>query len=318
MKRWISWLSVLLGVQVLLSAALLWSGQKASFNQVEPLFASPLAEADKIVIHDEDGNEVTLVRDGETWKLPDLYDLKADQSKLRKALETLSGLKRGWPVARTETSHERFKVTDKVHVRKITFYKGDSPWQTVYLGTSPAFKRIHLRKDGETEVYAVDFAAYELPAKASDWLDTRVAAVDTDALSRIEGPDFALVRDGDQWKLEKVPEGKVQDDKGVESLLDDLKTLSILDVLGKAPEPEYGLDSPVVNWTLTPRSGAPFTLRLGKHKDGWYALQRSDMPLVYKVAAYVGDKLAAMGIGPLTKAAPAQDTEPARRSETEQ
>ncbi|RMF17902.1 MAG: DUF4340 domain-containing protein [Gammaproteobacteria bacterium] len=307
MKRWINLLTLLLGIQIVLGVALLATNQQADFSQAGPLFTADLANADQWVIADEDGNTVTLKNVDGKWVLPDLHALPADSSKLTDAVAKLGKLKRGWPVARTPEAHERFKLTDGKHVRKVVVKKGDDTLASFYLGTSPTFKRIHLRLDGDDNVYAIDFAAYELPAKASDWLDTQVAAVDPDSLTRIEGKDFTLARDGDSWKVSPIPDGKVQDDKGVDALLDDLKTLSVLDVLGTEAKPEYGLDAPVVKWTLTPKSGEPITFTLGKHKDGWYALRRSDQPVIFKVAAYIGDKLAAKGIGPLTKEAPTDE-----------
>jgi len=84
-------------------------------------------------------------------------------------LKRLPGLKTGWPVATTSGSHERFDVADGKFQRKLQFYRGDRLAGELLIGSTPGFKKSHVRKPGDTAVYAAEINQFDWPAKPAGW-----------------------------------------------------------------------------------------------------------------------------------------------------
>lgn len=46
----------------------------------------------------------------------------------------------------------------------------------LYVGTSPGFRKVHIRKVDDDAIYAVGLNSYEMPVKVSDWLHKTLLA----------------------------------------------------------------------------------------------------------------------------------------------
>ncbi len=140
----------------------------SAFQPEEPLLAVELQTLDAITIEEAD-KTLRLERKEGQWQLPKLANAPVSEIKFEQVLGKLNQLKKGWPGATTEDAAMRFKVSDKQFERKLTFYKGETIVQTLFIGTSPGFRKVHVRIDGDHNIYTVEFSAFELSVKPSDW-----------------------------------------------------------------------------------------------------------------------------------------------------
>ena len=189
----------LLAGQLLILAVLL-AAQAGGVREPEPFLAFDADAADAVEVSNEDGS-VRLAREDEQWVLEG--GLPADESKVTEMLGKLADAAGGWPVATSDSTAERFEVTEDSHQRHIRIAAGDDDLADIYLGTSPGYRRVHARHADGGDVYAIDFSNYEAGIKAGDWLERSLLRPEG-TLSRIErtGEEgFTLTRtDDDVWE----------------------------------------------------------------------------------------------------------------------
>ncbi|PQJ49936.1 hypothetical protein BTO12_19200 [Vibrio splendidus] len=73
----------------------------------------------------------------------------------------------------------------------------------LYVGTSPGFKRSHIRQEEDDDVYALEFSAYKASTKDSDWLDKSLLALPS--VKRIKGENFELIKEDDTRNWSGAP-----------------------------------------------------------------------------------------------------------------
>ncbi len=171
-------LAGLLIAQIALSAYLFSNGHGNEEGRPERLLdIADASQIDGLGITDEDGRSLALRKGPNGWTLPGTDDLPADAARVDDLVRRLTGLERGWPVARTAEAAEHFKVTPEDFVRRIDLMHGEERLARLYLGTSPALRRIHARIDGDERIHAVALSAYEIEAKPDAWLDKSLLAI---------------------------------------------------------------------------------------------------------------------------------------------
>jgi len=239
LKLWQRRLTILFIAQVLLILGV-FAYQKNSRVQVDaqPLLAIKSADIDRMVIQDA-SNKVTLQKTGSQWQLPELHQLPVDKQKLEEILQKLDGTKLTWPVTTTASSHERFEVTGTKFQRRIELFQGDAKKADLWLGSTPGFKKIHLRREGEDQVYTVELTAFEFATASNDWLQSDLLAV-RDANS-IKAADYELQKTGDAWNFVGVNQSssseKVNASKAAE-LANSFSNLQVQEVVTQVPQDE--------------------------------------------------------------------------------
>jgi len=143
--------------------------------------------------------------------LPDYYQFSADQNKVEQALNKLVSTRSGWPVATTASSRERFEVSEDKYQSRITLASGDDTLEKLYFGTSPGFCQLHVSRDDKQEVYSVKLSSHDYPVVSNNWLDHALVRPDSDVTS-LEGPDFVLNKQGDEWTISKEESEVVKDE----------------------------------------------------------------------------------------------------------
>jgi len=157
-------------------------------------------QINRIVLDDGKSGKVTLSKVDGHWQLPDYYKLPASQPNVERMLTSLATTKSGWPVATTTAGIKRFEVGDDHYQTRITLANDDKTLETLYLGTSPGFRQLHLRRDDEDKVYTVKLNSYDFPLKGKDWFDKALLQPQAD-IAELQGPDFTVDKQGDEWKL---------------------------------------------------------------------------------------------------------------------
>lgn len=201
-SRGVQLLTGVLVAQLLVAGALLWQTNDdadfASSNQIVSLDAKTVDEL-LIVGVESDGESVTLRRTSDGWEMAGAPAYPADALKVDAIIDTLTSLSPGLPVATTESAQEQLEVADTVFQRRLRLKQGDQQVADLYLGSSPGFRKAHLRKAGEQAIYAARVNVFDLPLSSDDWLDKQLLAYDT--VDSLRGPSIVLLRENDMWRI---------------------------------------------------------------------------------------------------------------------
>ncbi len=288
MKKWITVLGGLLVFQLVLVAAVNLSGDDYSaFQAEEKLLAFNVETIDRLKLESGD-QRVMLEKQDDRWVLPETWNYPADTDAVIRLLNTLSALSKGWPVATTSGAAERFKVAKNDFERKITFLNGDQEQATLYIGTSPGFRKAHVRLDGDDHIFAVALESWEVSAQADYWLKKDILRISPIDIDRIVMADVVLTRSDLTLQPEDLAEQEAPDTAAIDSLIHRFAGLQIQSVLGGEDSEDYQLDKPVLEIDVTLKHGDVFNYRFSKPdaESGYYILKRSDLPYYFTVAEF--------------------------------
>lgn len=284
MNRLTSLLVAALALQLLLAVALFWPRENpGEIDARAALLELAAGEVDRLIISTA-ADSLLLHRGDEGWILPDYHKLPVQESRVNRVLLDLPALSRGWPIAGSANAAARFQVADEEFQRRVSFYAGEQNRGELFVGTSPGFRKVHVRPAGDEKVYAVEFNSFELPVNADEWLDKTLLQVRD--LTRIEGLDYRLELDGDRWLGDAGQEANTE---SVDALLSGLGSLRINGAADIATASILAqLDAPP---TLSvSAAGGNYQFRLYEMEDSYF-IQREDIPVYFSLSAYDYDRL---------------------------
>ena len=188
-------LSLLLVAQLAVAAYLYWpkTVERSAPNALATL---ALDTVTRLTVSDGE-SAVTLTRAGDGWALED--GLPADPIKVGGVLQALTEQQPGYPIANSASAAQRFEVAEDDFQRRIELASADGA-QTVYLGTSPAFRKIHARRGGDDSVYLLELNSYDAPTASASWLDRSLMEDLLQALSRLQVTGIASDGDRQLWE----------------------------------------------------------------------------------------------------------------------
>jgi len=293
----IAWLAGLLIVQLLVVAALLIGRGGFSEPETGPLLAFDTAAIDGMVIEEGKDKSITLARKEGRWFLAgpaavdgsSAGDVPADPEKVEKLINKLAGLRAPWPVATTASARERFEVGDANSQRHVLLQTGGKTAAELLAGTSPGFRRLHVRIPGADAVYEVDLTHLEMSTAADEWVDRAVLAA--------TGNITAVAREG-RWRLARSDEGWMLDDGAADSNAAEqmAERFANLRVLGVAA-PAAGGDStePAAVFAVTDDKG-PYRVSLyGAPDSTKYVITSDRQPGRFRLASFVAEQLQVEG-----------------------
>ncbi len=300
MQRWIPVLAIALVLQLVLAVGLgLRANPLAAQRPDTPLVQAVVSGADRLLIEGpapaqtagEKTAQVEVVRKNGAWTLPGYFDAPASASKVQSLLDRIAKVRRGFPIATTQDALKRFKVAPDTYERHLLVSQDGKTLTSLYLGSSPGLRKADARTAADDAVYTVELATYEMPVKASDWLDPELLKRDPDSLASLAltwpgGAGLALERDsakGDHpkptWKSEGLPAGQSLDPTRAEALVQAVSGLRVDGVLGTQVKPEWQQDQPDLTLRLRNQKGEEVTWTLSKPKTGdFQVLKASDRP----------------------------------------
>ncbi len=318
-------LAGLLVLQLVVAAVVLWPRPAASGESASLL---PTVKADEVVelaITDADNRSITLARKDGSWVLPEADDYPADEERVTTFLTKIESLKADRVVTQTSGSHKRLGVAEDDFERRIDLQMADGSRQRLYVGTSPTWQAVHVRADGQDEVYLTsELAAQDAGSEATAWVDTTYLSIPQEQIVRITIENaqgtLELAKDGETWKLEGLAAGETLDETKVNSLLSRVTSVSLLEPLGKDQLPAYGLDEPLAVVTVDTDDGQSHILRVGAQdpEDNSYVVASSDSEYYVRVREFVVQNLVEYGqqdlIAPPPTEVPEEGPEPAPES----
>jgi hypothetical protein len=293
MNRWILTLAGLLATQLVLAVAIYVSDQDYdAFKAKDKLLSFEQEKVNRLLI--EDGKaSVTLSKTTGQWTLPDEEDFPADQNNINLLLEKLARLEKGWPVATTSSALRRFKVAEDEYERKLTLYNGDDRVAQLYVGTSPGFRKVHMRPDGEEAVFVAELNTYEVETKADAWLNKEHLLLDEADLQQVVlAQDLTLHKEKETWRVKGVKEPERTQEKEVRALIGKLTKLRIESLINKEQSAQYQQKEADFDIEVLLKDGKQLSYHFFKtDKKTNYAFKRSDQDRYFTVVSETVDML---------------------------
>ena len=277
-------LALVLAVQLLLVVVVFWPQNNESEDTANSALLTLDADTvNRLAISDADST-VILSRQGDSWRLPEYHGLPVDMEKLSTALNVLPGLPRGWPVANSSSARARFEVAADEFQRRVDYMLNEQSTVSLLVGTSPGFRKVHIRIADADPIYAVKFNSFDLPAQAAEWLDKTLLHV-TD-VQAVKGLDYNIRRGDDGWQSD----GEVSPDAAeVEKLVNGLSSLRVTGAADIAMAAI--LEDMQVPPTLTVETTAgDYEYRLFEVDETYY-INRADIGVYFDLSALDYDRL---------------------------
>ncbi len=291
-KRNIFLLAILL-LQIVLIGYMYRPGKETVAPVVEFF---PGIEQDKVsglIITDNEQDSITLKRGEQGWTIePDGYPvngIKADS-----LVGKLVSLKSTRLVARTASSRIRLKVDDETFEQKIKILIDDGKSYLIFLGASPGNNTIHVRMEGEDEVFLVKgLSSWEAPTENSAWWENRYVEMTPEELVEVELTNshgsFKITKDKDNtWKNAESGADETVSREKAEEFLRRAGMISLTKYLGRDEDESYGLKTPVAELILQSKQKS-ISLKIGPKDEETdnHVVKASDSPFYVHVGSFV-------------------------------
>jgi len=259
-----------------------------SFEAEKSLLVFDPASVASIRIEGPEKQAIVLKKEDNHWIIPEYYGFPAGTSDIRNLLDKLGDLKKGWPVASTPGAAKRFKVSPDLFERRIVLYgKDKNVLAELFVGTSPGFRKAHVRSAGDDDVVAAQFSTFEAGLKPEDWLDKDILKLEENEIAEIDLPEFNLIRTGDELKLAELGKDEEEDENQIKTLTRRVAELKIESVLGPENKPEYHQDKPEFIIKVKLKSGKTREYVFSKmDKEDYYVLKESDHQNYFKLITW--------------------------------
>jgi hypothetical protein len=293
MKIWITILAAVLALQVVVAVGVNMSQHDyRAFEAEGNLLAFDMKTVDRIRIDGDAGASVLLDKQENQWRLPELNDFPADQGNVKRLLERLAKLEKGLPVATTQGAAKRFKVAKASFERKLTLLQDDQAQATLYVGTSPDFRKVHVRLPDESDIRSVEFNTYEVGVKPEDWIDKAILAYKADDIKRVVLSDFTLQQQDDKLVVSGLAEDEETVENETKRLFDRIAGLNIRSVLNMTEAPNEGQDEAALRYTIDLKSGETREYRFSKPAEADdYVLKVSHRDELFQVDTWLVDTI---------------------------
>ena len=286
------WLALALALQLVVLAVVYWPRHPEAKGGKLLEGLDPGAAA-ALEIYDNNGKSVRLEKKDGRWqvRLADGGFYPAESGKVDRIIEKLAGLGTARLVSVSAAAHRRLEVAEDHYSRRVKISAGGKDF-TLYLGSSPGYKRIHVRRGKDDAVYLVrDLAAWELATAASAWWKSAYLDYDAGKLTALAVENghgsFRLVRKDGKWQ---AGGGRTIDQDKAANLARDLCRLTITDVVtekGFAPK-----GKPVATLSIEGAAGRKelSVWEPGK-KNGDYTVKLADSDRYARAARYALGRL---------------------------
>lgn len=278
-------LLVLLLVQLAIYGSVYRADRQAADNPVitRLVDAGPYI-IDALAVDDGKGGEVNLALVGDQWSLPGLGGLPADGERVQRLIDRLTVTDPGWTVANTLAARQRFQVADYLYQRRIALSAQERVIASVFLGSSPGFRKVHARNAERDTIHSIDLNVFEVPASAGDWVDRSLLQVR--APLRIVADGYTLLRDSGQWRIDN---GAEPDQRELQALLRSLRNLQVEGVATPALRRELDRAEAALELRIEDLGG-PVTLRFYAHA-GRHLVLSSRYPYGFVISAYTFEQI---------------------------
>lgn len=321
-------IKLLLLLLILQSGLVVWvnlpGDDDGVFEAGTRLLPPDAAEADTVTIEQPGEPRLRMARKGDRWVLSEQGDFLVSLLKFEQFEDKLLNARRSWPVGRTMAAAKRLKVTPDQFERRIRFLRGADVLGDVFIGSSPGFRKVHARLDGDEHTYAIDFNAFDAPADADRWYDTEVLKMEVGDIARIDMGAYALRAEEDVFQVEGLGEDEESDAEAVRKLVRQVSGVAFREVLGEDGKARFDAGKRVMEYTVELKEGSPVTHTVVSPEEGErYIFKSSGQPHYFEVDRDRFDELRDTGRAQLVKDAESvedtdsvEDAEPVEGTES--
>lgn len=212
-----------------------------------------------VEISDNNQKEIVLAKNGDEWLLPNGGDYPVIAENVTETLDKLLAVKKDKLVTKTATSHERLQVSEENYQRRIKITLTDDTSKILYIGSSPGSQTVHIRCDGEDEVYlARNLSAWNFNTEASSWIDAAYISIPgSDVIEASLENDhgiFQFNKKNDQWEMEGLGDEEEFNEANLTALVNRFSNMNMQSPLGKEEEMGYGLSNPKAVFSMKTKS----------------------------------------------------------------
>ena len=293
MSRSIKLLLLLLVLQAGLVAWVNLPGDDpGAFEADRKLLSLDAGSVDTVTIEQMGEARLHLARKDAGWVLPEKGDFPVSSATFEQFTEKLLGARRSWPVGKTAVAARQFKVTPDRFERRVRLLRGTDVLGDVFLGSSPGFRKVHARLDGDEHTYAIDFNAFDAPVDAGRWYDTEVLKTAVEDIARIDLGVYALKAGDGGFQVEGLRENEETDAEPVRQLVERVAETGFKDVLSRDGKALFNAGKPVLEYTIETKEGSTVEHTVVSPEDGdHYILKSSAQPHYFEVDRDRFDKL---------------------------
>ncbi|MFV8818623.1 DUF4340 domain-containing protein [Haliea sp. E17] len=277
-------LLTLLLFQLGLLGWLLRSAGNADGNTIPLLVQTGTYVVDTLRIEDSAGDSAMLHKGANGWMLPQLNGLPADSERVEALLKTLTATDAGWAIAHSSAARQRFEVASYRFQRKITLVAQGRELGSVYIGSSPGFRRLYARSAHKNPIYSIPLNRHEIPAHDDGWLLPSLLQVRAPVAISSDG--YSLRHSNGQWldgNGNRVAEEQIE---ALQHALRDLRAE------GLAPQQlADSLQPAQAELILGIESlGGNFTLEFYLH-EGQHYLRSSRYPFLFRLPGFIYERI---------------------------
>ncbi len=298
-------LLLILLIQCGIVAALFWpQGPARQAMEPQALVSVQPSAIDEIRISDVPQMEAVLRRSGQRWILPELNDLPADPRSVQQLIDGLTGSRTGWPIAKSAAARQRFQVADYHHQRSVTLRTESGEATTIYLGTSPGYRKVHARNAASSEIYSLTFNVFDAPGNNAAWIDRKLLQIRLPL--RISADQYSIHRTQGDWL---TATGAIPDERELAALLSALRSLQVDGVASEAQQDALALVEAQLLLEIESMTG---DINLGFFTlDAEHFVSSSEYPFFFKLSAFDFDRFTGIDFALLSVSGPKPHEEPA-------
>ncbi|MFQ5849329.1 MAG: DUF4340 domain-containing protein [Candidatus Binatia bacterium] len=285
MTGWIRLLTLLLVVQAGLAVWLNSRGDNLSaFDPGQPLLSLDISRVDRVTIEERGKKPLVMTRQNGGWVLPAAQRFPVSPTRFREFTEKLLGAKPSWPVGHTKVAAKQLKVSEDNFERRIRFFKDDEEVGVVFLGSSPAFRKVHARLGGDGAIYSLNFNVYEARTNPADWYNRSLLNLSREEVARIDMGAYAVKQDAKGFIVEGLAKDEETDAEGMRKLISGITSIGFEDVLGKDGKETFDKSERILEYAIEMRDGSrlQYTVVSPQGED-YYILKTSEYPYYFKV-----------------------------------
>ena len=303
------WLTALLLLQTGLLLWVYWPRAGSASQPVPILGELSIDQVVGLSITDEAGDQIRFAKYEQKWWVllpaggeelptapaqcsedasPSCYP--AFNQRVETFLDALADLDTSRLVASSESSRTRLRVAEDRFVRRVEVELADRGPSTLYVGTSPTFGATHVRAGHQEAVYLSDgLSGADAATSITNWIDTVYFQAPAEEIQSLEvanaGGTLKFTQDETgQWQMEGLQEGETFNAGQLLTMLPSATDLHMVEPLGAAELPAYGMAEPKAVLTLVIDSDGDNsltrTLTIGaKHEEDLnYVVKSSESP----------------------------------------
>ncbi len=291
MNKSVQYLALALIAQCLILATVLFSTQNESFEKENSLLEFDKSAITELVIGDSAG-ELSLIKNESEWTLPSYANLPVKTDRVEEVLEDLKNIHITWPVATSKEAATRFEVAMDNAQKSVKLKNGKEILAKLYFGTSPGFRKVHVRTGESDDIYAAEFSQHKISTKGEDWFNRKVLAY-SGTITKVLIGDIEISKLADQWKVAGLDAESVDVTK-VSDWVNNLNSLSVVRLIqGNDRDKLLVLDA---NFSvLVEGDQGAATYQFWKKGETFY-VKRTDVDTLFEVANYEAEKYQTLNI----------------------